>query len=173
MCRLSENPKIGEMDHPEIVLNIVANHSRASGPNPSKPNQSWIKPNQENGLGFSWIPSSDSGLFNGLRAIPGEKISTPTPPSPTSLSLSPPRRFIKNPTMDFEKRQEQNEKICGGLGARLFAFSAKRGIAGNSFRRAWNSLGLAAAALPPDEVRGLASLRYSATTSALSKQTEG
>ncbi len=38
-------------------------------PNSSKPNQSQTKPDQENGLGFSWIPSSNSGLFNGLRAI--------------------------------------------------------------------------------------------------------
>ena len=39
------------------------------GPNSSKPNQSQSKPDQENGLGFSWICSSDSGLFNGLRAV--------------------------------------------------------------------------------------------------------
>src|SRR5271165_4541768 len=38
-------------------------------PNSSKPNQIQTKPDQENGLGFSWIPSSDSRLFNGLRAV--------------------------------------------------------------------------------------------------------
>ncbi len=35
----------------------------------SKPNPIQTKPDQENGLGFSWIPSSDSGLFNGLQAV--------------------------------------------------------------------------------------------------------
>ncbi len=35
----------------------------------SKPNPSQTKPDQENALGLSWISSSDSGLFNGLRAI--------------------------------------------------------------------------------------------------------
>ena len=38
-------------------------------PNSSKPNQTQTKPDQENGLGFSWIPSSDSGLFKRLRAV--------------------------------------------------------------------------------------------------------
>ena len=51
-----------------------------------------------------------------------------SPFMPTSLSLSPLRRFIKNTSIDFEKLQEQNEKICGALGAGLFAFSAKRGL---------------------------------------------
>ena len=43
------------------------------GPNSSKPNQSQSKPDQEKGLGFSWIPSSNSRLFNGLRAIQSKK----------------------------------------------------------------------------------------------------
>src|SRR5271166_4294439 len=43
------------------------------GPNSSKPNQFQTKPDQENGLGFSWIPSSNSGLFNGLRPVQREK----------------------------------------------------------------------------------------------------
>src|SRR5271157_3687701 len=37
-------------------------------PNSSKPNPIQTKPDQENELGLSWIPSSDSGLFKGLRA---------------------------------------------------------------------------------------------------------
>ena len=47
------------------------------GPNHPKPNQSQTKQNQENGLGFTWIPSSDSGLFNGLRATKANKNSRP------------------------------------------------------------------------------------------------
>src|SRR5271166_3888323 len=42
-------------------------------PNFSKPNQTRTKPNQENGLGLCRIPSSDSGLFNGLRAVQSKK----------------------------------------------------------------------------------------------------
>ena len=38
-------------------------------PNSSKPNPSQTKPDQENGLGFSWIPSSDLWLFKELRAF--------------------------------------------------------------------------------------------------------
>src|SRR5271166_6204336 len=52
-----------------------------SAPNSSKPNPNQTKPDQDNGLGLSWIPSSDSGLFNGLRAaqsnrgkFPGEQL---------------------------------------------------------------------------------------------------
>src|SRR5271165_1636150 len=45
-------------------------------PNPPKPNPSQTKPDQEKGLGFSWIPSSDSSLFNGLRVsqVTGAKV---------------------------------------------------------------------------------------------------
>src|SRR5208337_318138 len=46
------------------------------GPNSSKPHQSQSKPNQETKLVFSWIPSSDSGLFRGLRAIQVKKRRT-------------------------------------------------------------------------------------------------
>ena len=46
-------------------------------PNSSKPNPNQTKPDQENGLGFSWIPSSNSGLFNGLRAAQSKKNATP------------------------------------------------------------------------------------------------
>jgi hypothetical protein len=46
-------------------------------PNSSKPNQTQTKPDQENGLGFSWILSSDSWLFNGLRAIQIKKMQLP------------------------------------------------------------------------------------------------
>src|SRR5271166_1719791 len=49
-------------------------------PNSSKPNPIQTKPDQENGLGLSWIPSSDSGLFNGLRALQNKK----TPETPES-----------------------------------------------------------------------------------------
>src|SRR5271157_3193489 len=38
-------------------------------PNSSKPNPIQTKPDQENGLGLSWIPSSDLRLFNRLRAV--------------------------------------------------------------------------------------------------------
>src|SRR5271166_4824030 len=45
-------------------------------PNTPKPNPSQTKRDQENGLGFSWIPSSDSSFFNGLRAnqVTGAKV---------------------------------------------------------------------------------------------------
>src|SRR5271166_6976599 len=44
--------------------------------NSSKHNQIQTKPDQENGLGFSWIPSSDSGLFNRLRAVQIKKCNS-------------------------------------------------------------------------------------------------
>ncbi len=40
----------------------------------AEPNRQ-TKPDQENGLGLSWISSSDSGLFNGLRAIQSKKFN--------------------------------------------------------------------------------------------------
>src|SRR5208337_1998760 len=45
-------------------------------PNTPKPNPSQTKRDQENGLGFSWIPSFDSSFFNGLRAnqVTGAKV---------------------------------------------------------------------------------------------------
>jgi hypothetical protein len=38
-------------------------------PSQTKAEPIQTRPNQENGLGSFWIPSSDLGLFNGLRAI--------------------------------------------------------------------------------------------------------
>jgi hypothetical protein len=51
----------------------VANPSQTE-PDQAKPNQTKPhKPNQENGLGIPWIPSSESGLFNVLQPIPKKK----------------------------------------------------------------------------------------------------
>jgi hypothetical protein len=86
-------------------------------------------------LGFSWIPSSDSGLFNGLRAIPRKNNFDPSgpqrrprrikPPSGqpksarslwcqpfhTSLaSLPPPRRFIKNNSCHGFRKASRTEQ---------------------------------------------------------------
>ena len=58
-----------------MVSKADATAGRISGqffPSESKPAQEKTKKNQEKRLGFPWIHSSDSGLFNGLRAI-GEK----------------------------------------------------------------------------------------------------
>src|SRR5271166_4571759 len=52
-------PKLWVMSDTDLVLSGLR-------PNSSKPNQSQTKPDQEKGLGFSWIPSSDSGLFNSM-----------------------------------------------------------------------------------------------------------
>jgi hypothetical protein len=91
------------MDHRELYMILLQNRYPAGwssparprprerdrgprlGPNPSKPNQSRTKPNQENGLGFSWIPSSDSELFNGLQAIQRKKFSPAAPPDHAAM----------------------------------------------------------------------------------------
>ncbi len=65
-------------------------------PNSSKPNPSQTKPVQEYWLGFSWIPSSDSGLFNELRAAQiknglvgaGRPASFLRPPLPEAMGSS-------------------------------------------------------------------------------------
>ncbi len=60
-----------------LLIPIVECGEGATGdrrPNPSKPNQSRTKPSQGNRLGFSWICSSDSGLFNGLRGFQRKKL---------------------------------------------------------------------------------------------------
>src|SRR5271166_5833183 len=59
----------------------------------SKPNPIQTKPDQENGLGFSWIPSSDSGLFNELRAIQIKKIQLPRWRWGSAASEHPRRRL--------------------------------------------------------------------------------
>jgi len=79
--RKSENPAaVGRRTSPKIPAQGSDGEGRAGRdrparsaeclrPNFSKPNQIQTKPDQENGLGFSWIPSSYSGLFNELRAV--------------------------------------------------------------------------------------------------------
>src|SRR5271169_6128061 len=56
---------------------LLWNASGLIPPSQTKSKPSQTKPDQENGLGFSWIPSSDSRLFNGLRAIQIKKIQLP------------------------------------------------------------------------------------------------
>src|SRR5208337_752989 len=75
------------------------------GPNHPKPNPSQTKKNQGNGLGFSWISSSDFGLFNGLRATQSKYFSTPA-------TADPPRHEspFQNPTALVLKRPEGASK---------------------------------------------------------------
>ncbi len=115
-------------------------------PNPSKPNQIQTKPDQENGLGLSWIPSSDSGLFNGLRAVqnknatrkmefwspPGcQRASSPLPEAMGASGQSPwvthgTRRLGSSGRLRIRSRPPRIEdgrpRACGGRrrsGARL------------------------------------------------------
>src|SRR5208337_4395049 len=105
-----------------------------SGPSQSKPYQAKPRKTKEMGLGFSWIPSSDSGLFNGLRAIPRKKFFVPGRASgpaalilPQALSAAlretsapvfpcQPRFLVsrrggveRQNATSLEKRQEQNK----------------------------------------------------------------
>jgi hypothetical protein len=96
-------------------------------------------------LGFSWIPSSDSGLFKGFWAMQSKKCYrlrrrrsssenqpkphhpakgvkpqlawTPATTSmPTSLSVPPPRRWIRNASLAWIAGQVKNRTriFCGG-----------------------------------------------------------
>ena len=93
-------------------------------PNSSKPNQSPTKPNQGNGLGFSWISWSDSGLFSGLRGIQMKKI-----PSWAGLPPRPPE------------------------GLRSGASSLRSTRRGSGGRRPASALGLPPAGRPPRQGR--------------------
>ena len=65
--------------------------------NSSKPNQNQTKPDQENGLGFSWIPSSDSGLFNGYGSTKSKWKSEVRQPASDPLTVSPRRGKTTTP----------------------------------------------------------------------------
>src|SRR5208337_5188834 len=84
-------------------------------------------------LGFPWIPSSDSGLFNGLRAIPRTKTlgplrrrSSPRPSGPAALilpqALSRDLRGLSVPALPCQpcfhfppRRRRQRKTECHGF----------------------------------------------------------
>ena len=104
-------------------------------PRKTKENQGKPRKKSLDSLGFIRIPSSDSGLFNGLPGNPKKKIVAPyasgprprimppkveprlartlgaSPSMPTSLSVPPPGRLIRNVNVAWisKSHQEQNE----------------------------------------------------------------